>query len=109
MRMSDGVMWLTETSKNLVVRMGIFFCYIFLGAVIFQALEAKNEVEERTKMVEAKKELQAKYNISDGDLEEFLKRIEEIIDHGFSKHWVRRWSLLGSLFFSGTVVTTIGE
>ena len=89
--------------------MGLFFCYIFLGAVIFQALEAKNEMQERSSMVEVKKQLQSKYNISDMDLEEFLRRVEKIVDHGFSKHWVKRWNLLGSLFFSGTVVTTIGK
>ena len=39
----------------------------------------------------------------------FVNKIEDIVDHGFSQHWMKRWTILGSLFFAGTVVTTIGK
>lgn len=42
-------------------------------------------------------------------MQTFVNKIEEIVDHGFSQHWMKRWTILGSLFFAGTVVTTIGE
>lgn len=102
-------MWLAEGSKNLVIQIGVFLVYIFLGAIIFQALESHNEEEEREAMLLARKYFQQKYNISHDDMKVFINKIEEIVDHGFSQHWVKRWTILGSLFFAGTVVTTIGE
>ena len=102
-------MWIAEGSRNLFIQIGIFLVYIFLGAVVFQALESHNEDEEREAMLSARNHLQEKYNISQDDLKIFINKIEEIVDHGFSQHWVKRWTILGSLFFAGTVVTTIGK
>ena len=102
-------MWLAEGSKNLVIQIAIFLVYIFLGAVIFQALESHNEEEEREAMHAARNQFQKKYNISHDDMKIFISKIEEIVDHGFSQDWVKRWTILGSLFFAGTVVTTIGK
>ena len=101
-------MWIAESSRNLVIQIALFLVYIFLGAVIFQALESQNEEEERKAMVVARDRFQEKYNISRDDLKNFIDQIEQIADHGFSQHWIRRWTILGSLFFAGTVVTTIG-
>lgn len=102
-------MWLAEGSRNLVIQIAVFLVYIFLGAVIFQALELQNEEEEREAMLFARNQFQAKYNISHDDMKLFISKIEEIVDHGFSQDWVKRWTILGSLFFAGTVVTTIGK
>ncbi|KAJ7370398.1 hypothetical protein OS493_032575 [Desmophyllum pertusum] len=101
-------MWIAEGSRSLFIQIAVFLVYIFLGAVIFQALESRNEEEEREAMLSARHLFQEKYNISHDDLKVFINKIEEIVDHGFSQHWVRRWTILGSLFFAGTVVTTIG-
>lgn len=89
--------------------MALFFSYIVLGALIFQALEAKNEESERVDMTSTKEKFKKKYNITDKDMKVFMKKIEQVVDHGYSEKWVKRWSLLGSLFFAGTVVTTIGK
>lgn len=102
-------MWPVKGSKNLLFLMALFFAYILVGAVVFQALEAKNEDFERIDMTITKENFKNKYNISDEDMKDFLKKVEEVIDHGFSEEWAKRWSLLGSVFFAGTVVTTIGE
>lgn len=104
-----STMWHAEGSRNLVIQIAVFLVYIFLGAVIFQALELRNEEEEREAMLVARNQFQAKYNISHDDMKLFISKIEEIVDHGFSQDWVKRWTILGSLFFAGTVVTTIGK
>ena len=103
-------MWFAEGSqKALVIQIALFLVYIFLGALVFQALESHNEEKERKAMLAAQIHFQKKYNISQDDLTIFINKIEEIADHGFSQHWVKRWTILGSLFFAGTVVTTIGK
>ena len=102
-------MWLADGSKNLVIQIGVFLVYIFLGAIVFQALESHNEEEEREAMLSTRSHFQEKYNISNDDMRVFVSKIEEIVDHGFSQQWVKRWTILGSLFFAGTVVTTIGK
>lgn len=102
-------MCLADGLKNLVLQIGMFLAYILLGALVFQALESRNEEKERETMLEAQIHFQKKYNISHADMQTFVNKIEEIVDHGFSQHWMKRWTILGSLFFAGTVVTTIGE
>ncbi|KAK2572125.1 Two pore potassium channel protein sup-9 [Acropora cervicornis] len=102
-------MCLADGPKNLVVQIGMFLAYILLGALVFQALESRNEEKERETMLEARIHFQKKYNISHADMQTFVNKIEEIVDHGFSQHWMKRWTILGSLFFAGTVVTTIGS
>ncbi|XP_078356897.1 potassium channel subfamily K member 15-like [Oculina patagonica] len=101
-------MWIAIASRQLVIQIAIFLVYMLLGAVVFQALESRNEEEEREAMLSARNHFQKKYNISQDDLKVFINKIEEIVDHGFSQHWVKRWTILGSFFFAGTVVTTIG-
>lgn len=102
-------MWFAPGSKHLIFLMALFFSYILLGALIFQALEAKNEDVERVDMTTTKERFKKKYNISEEDMRIFMRKIEDVVDHGYSEKWVRRWSLLGSVFFAGTVVTTIGK
>lgn len=101
-------MWLAEGHRNFVIQIAMFLAYIFLGAIVFQALESRNEEEERKSMLTARNHFQQKYNISQADMQVFVNKIEDIVDHGFSQHWMKRWTILGSLFFAGTVVTTIG-
>ena len=102
-------MWLAAGPRNLLIQIGVFLVYISLGAVVFRALESNNEEHERHQMLLARDSFQVKYNISNNDMRIFLDKVEEIVDHGFSKQWVKRWTILGSLFFAGTVVTTIGK
>lgn len=71
-------------------------------------MELENEARERRILLNSRKDLQEKYNVTEEDLQRFIKLIQAIADQGFSDEWVDRWNFIGALFFSGTVVTTIG-
>ncbi|KAL9982734.1 hypothetical protein ACROYT_G004819 [Oculina patagonica] len=49
-----------------------------------------------------------KYNISHDEMKEFVAIITEAESWGYTSGWLEKWSFTGSLFFSGTVITTIG-
>lgn len=99
----------TTSSSSLAVQLFLFFCYLIFGALVFQALELENETRERRLLLNSRKDLQRKYNVTEEDLKRFIKLIQAIADQGFSDEWIDRWNFIGALFFSGTVVTTIGK
>jgi potassium channel subfamily K protein len=96
-------------SSSVFIQLILFFCYLIFGALVFQALELENEARERRILLNSRKDLQEKYNVTEEDLQRFIKLIQAIADQGFSDEWVDRWNFIGALFFSGTVVTTIGK
>ena len=75
----------------------------------FRFLESQNEVEERQKTELQIKRIRRKFNISKEEMDNFVKILAKASDLGYSRGWVERWSFTGSLFFSGTIITTIGE
>lgn len=96
-------------SSSVIVQLFVFFCYLIFGALVFQALEIENEKRERQLLLNSRDDLQRRYNVSNEDLRRFVQLVQAIADQGFSDEWVNRWNFIGALFFSGTVVTTIGE
>lgn len=98
-----------NSSTSIIIQLILFFSYLVFGALVFQALEIENEKRERENLVLTRTQLQFKYNVSDKDIREFMKLVQTIADQGFSDEWVERWNFIGALFFSGTVVTTIGK
>lgn len=99
----------SSSSTTVVVQLLVFFGYLVFGALVFQALEIENEKEEREKLILTKARLQKKYNVSEEDIKKFMRLVQMTADQGFSNEWVDRWDFVGALFFSGTVVTTIGK
>ncbi|XP_046851009.1 potassium channel subfamily K member 4-like [Xenia sp. Carnegie-2017] len=95
-------------SSSMIVQLVVFFCYLIFGALVFQALEIENETRERQLLLNSRDDLQRRYNVSNEDLRRFVQLVQAIADQGFSDEWVNRWNFIGALFFSGTVVTTIG-
>ena len=98
-----------KETKRLIVRGTFFVLYLALGMVAFRLLESTNEQLGMLKAKKAVDHMLIKYNISDKEMREFVEIITEAESWGYSTGWLEKWSFTGSLFFSGTVITTIGK
>ncbi|XP_019373939.1 PREDICTED: potassium channel subfamily K member 16-like [Gavialis gangeticus] len=92
-----------------------YFTYLFLGAIVFQALERDAEEHEKTAVIQMKQAfLQNFAHLTVGDVEQFVKNLTEAIQKGVypirneSQVEQSNWDFSSSFFFVGTVVSTIG-
>ncbi|XP_068633855.1 potassium channel subfamily K member 1-like [Battus philenor] len=97
--------------------MALFLCfyvlYMVAGAIVFSSLETPFENDIRLGVIRAKQDFMARYpNIVDDDLEALLEEVIKANNRGVSASRNvtsgPNWSFGQSLFFSSTVVTTIG-
>ena len=104
---------LNTSNQRLVVLIAIYISYIIFGASIFDAIESPNErriVENLNKIV---KEFRDQHScLSNENLNKFIQEIS--IENGKGISPLRnvtgdqKWTFGESVFFSGTVLTTIG-
>ncbi|KAJ2951238.1 hypothetical protein O0L34_g5640 [Tuta absoluta] len=90
-----------------------YFAYLVSGALVFSALEAPLENEIRLEVIRAKQDFMAQYpGIPAADLESLMEVVVRASNRGVSAarnvSGGPNWSFGQSLFFSSTVVTTIG-
>lgn len=92
----------------------IFVGYLLLGALGFWLTEARLEETIRAETLTLRQTFKQKaYCITDAELEEFIKKIVQATNRGISAvgnvtSSNPNWSFGQSLFFAGTVITTIG-
>lgn len=80
------------------------FTYLLVGAAVFDTLESEHEEDERKRLDSEEKHFISKYNISNEDFSNITQNIIRLmpLKNG------TQWKFTGSLFFSTTVITTIG-
>jgi len=100
---------LKAPTKNLLLRTTLFFVYLLFGGALFQTIESGAEKKEKLHFDQVRQTITSKYNISEHDMAEFFVEINKAIEEGYFDVEYDRWSFAGSVFFSGTVVTTIGK
>ncbi|XP_060572561.1 potassium channel subfamily K member 1-like isoform X1 [Ruditapes philippinarum] len=117
MTLKENVERWKDREMNLV-RFGIlllvYIIYLCFGALVFSLVESPVEEDMRTDIYNARSYFKANATcISDAELEEFIVKIVRATNRGISA--VRNvtssnpnWSFGQSMFFAGTVITTIG-
>lgn len=105
--------FLNRSSLRTLLLLAFYLLFLVLGASIFSAIEGPKEVERILDLRNSRRTFLKNHQcVADGALEEFIVEIITANNHGVSA--IRNvtmepsWSFGQSLFFSGTVVTTIG-
>lgn len=104
--------WITQLKGptwNLLLRTSIFTVYLLLGAVVFQQLETKGAAREKNDFKARKMVFQKMYGINDTAFQAFIEEVRRAVDDGYFDVQFDRWSFFGSVFFTATVLTTIGK
>ncbi|XP_055681054.1 potassium channel subfamily K member 1-like isoform X1 [Lutzomyia longipalpis] len=112
----DGIHYKRFTKRNHVyfLAFGIFYVFfLVLGALSFMTVESPTELAIRKELRVSRNAFLTKYSIQDDDLEAFLKEVVTASERGISilrnaSSSELNWSFGQALFFSSTVVTTIG-
>ena len=88
-------------------RLVLYFSYAFLGAGIFMLVEKKEETnsDAADRLMRQLRRMAAKYNFSEGDLDEFVTNAHEMS----LLRKKRDWTLLNSTAFALAAITTIGR
>lgn len=107
---------LKEDNARFLLLALVLLLYMVAGALIFQALEENNEIQERKTYMDQYKakfqELQSELetaNVSLSVVEDLLYIWGNMTDDGHQVHGRRHWDFGGSFHFVYTIVSTIGK
>lgn len=89
-----------------------YLLYLLLGALVFSALERPVEEDLHSELLALKAQLLQLSCINASELEDFLEKVLKANRYGVSvlrnASINSNWDLASSLFFSNTLVTTVG-
>ena len=96
--------------RDLVLLSLLTSLYMLFGAVVFQTLENRLGEDLTTKNLteSLEKDLLQKFNATRQELVMILARVREIVGKE-SNAQKTEWTLYSSLYFVGSVITTIGK
>lgn len=97
--------------RNLVLLSLTTSLYMVFGAFVFQALESRPseaELSVRNLTQSLKRDMMHKYNATRQEIETILERVRRIV-HQESHAGETDWTFYSSLYFVGSVITTIGK
>ena len=96
--------------RDLVLLSLLTSLYMLFGAVVFQTLENRlgEDLTTKTLTESLEKDLLQKFNATRQELVMILARVREIVGKESSAQKTE-WTLYSSLYFVGSVITTIGK
>lgn len=107
------VLGMRRSSLLLTLYIVFYFVYLITGGVVFAAIEAPEENDVRSALVTTRRIfLETHPCVTDDELEKLIEEVVKASNRGVSAarnaSGEPNWSFGQSLFFSSTVVTTIG-
>lgn len=108
-----GKLLLNTPNQRLILLIAIYIVYIIFGASIFDAIESPNERRIVDGLNEYVKQFREKHScLTNENLNKFIKSVSIASNKGISPlrnvSGDQKWTFGESVFFSGTVLTTIG-
>lgn len=91
-------------TKKLFLLLSSLVIYLIIGAFVFEAVEHGNNTGE-TRMKEIFCKIKSKTNFTREEFNEFLSDIQDVFQ---ATNYGSKWTLYTSVYFCGSVVTTIG-
>ena len=104
---------LQRDTKRLLLLIVLLAIYLLTGAAVFQILENETEQIEVEGLNNVRKFTMRKYNMSAQEFNALIRKVEIALSHRCQRteeSWCQnRWTYYASLYFTASVVTTIGE
>ncbi|XP_053142093.1 potassium channel subfamily K member 13 [Hemicordylus capensis] len=98
-----------EDNARFLLLAVLIILYMLCGAAVFSAIEQPTEREAQEKWQARFDNFSQRYNLSPGELRDFLWEYEVAYVAGVRMNDMRsRWDFPGAFYFVGTVVSTIG-
>ncbi len=98
-----------EDTLQLLILTVFLLLYMTIGAGIFSALEMSNEEKLKIRYHGIFQSFAKDNNLSDSAVTRLLASHEEACLLGVGMDKMNRWDFIGSFYFTGTVLSTIGK